>query len=432
MANIRSSVRDLKPRVIVLDDADLFGDQAGPLLAQIASENPDAVVLSCIRNTRFFTTQIGESLSSINHSVVKLPLLDDADISLLVDALSRGNRLGRLLNLERSEQEAAFRNYFGRQLLVALIETTLGVSFSGRVASEFDDLPSDLQHVYAIAAVATDLNQFVTIDEVMLAVGAVDNATLDRIGSLIDMGLLMESSGRLRVRHRVVARQLVRHLRLRGMLREPIRGLVYAVSLRYGPLRARRSREFKFLVEIMNHEWLKRMTSVREARHVYVEIEALLKDNYHYWLQRGSLEVEPGGDLQRAQLFLAHAEQLAPPGAVMVAVEQSYLLLRQACTQPMAPDAIAKVVQGLEGLDKVFDTFADAGVHGYHIYGRQGLEWSRVANLKYAERKDLLEQVRSRVRDGMDRYPSSVELRRLDRQLQREYLMLAARPRFPR
>jgi len=41
-----------------------------------------------------------------------------------------------------------------------------------------------------------------------------------------------------------------------------------------------------------------------EARDIYEELESILSWDYHYWLQKGSLEVE-AGDIRLAENFLA-------------------------------------------------------------------------------------------------------------------------------
>jgi hypothetical protein len=50
-------------------------------------------------------------------------------------------------------------------------------------------------------------------------------------------------------------------------------------------------------------DFLLRTIGVMSARDFYTRLEALLSSDYHYWLQRGSLEVEVG-DVRKAENFL--------------------------------------------------------------------------------------------------------------------------------
>ena len=69
-----------------------------------------------------------------------------------------------------------------------------------------------------------------------------------------------------------------------------------------------------------------------DARDIYEELETILSWDYHYWLQRGSLEVE-AGDIRKADNFLSAAYSLHPED-YRARTAYAYMLMRKACEAP--------------------------------------------------------------------------------------------------
>src|SRR5437870_11338370 len=100
-------------------------------------------------------------------------------------------------------------------------------------------------------------------------------------------------------------------MRGQGRLADALRGLVFAVASKVRPGAPRHSRQMRFLIKAINHDLLYRLAGIRAARDAYVGAEGMLSHDFHYWLQRGSLEVEHG-DIRQAELFLNQARGLEP------------------------------------------------------------------------------------------------------------------------
>ena len=73
-----------------------------------------------------------------------LPYLKEKEIGLLLDKLSQNNSLGLIEGKSREDQELAFREKAGRQLLVALYEVTMGKSFEDIIVDEYKNIEPDL------------------------------------------------------------------------------------------------------------------------------------------------------------------------------------------------------------------------------------------------------------------------------------------------
>lgn len=63
--------------------------------------------------------------------------------------------------------------------------------------------------------------------------------------------------------------------------------------------------------------------------------------------------------------------------------------------------------------------------HPYHVYGAQGLRWARRAPVTSQEKRLLLGRLLEAVREGRKHHPRRDDLRQLEVDLEREYLLLA-------
>ena len=122
---IRSEVQRSNAQVVAMDDVDLFGHGASHLFHDLIADNENLIIIGSIRSTRLDLLQTIEGeLNKIQILSYTIPHLEDSDIELLLAALTAAHRLGKLRGKTHDEQVAAFRRTAGRQLLVAMIETT--------------------------------------------------------------------------------------------------------------------------------------------------------------------------------------------------------------------------------------------------------------------------------------------------------------------
>jgi len=167
------------------------------------------------------------------------------------------------------------------------------------------------------------------------------------------------------------------------------------------------------------------MTTVDTARDVYASIEELLHWDNHYWLQRGSLEVEDG-DLGMATNFLDQARSMAP-GDRSVRTEYAYLLMKKAARNPGDVNAVSWFNQGWEELGILIEERGARDPYPYHVLGSQGLAWAMRANLELYARRTLLERLLEFVDRGVGAHPAREELRTLQRDIKLEWLKTAVR-----
>lgn len=428
LSRLRRDVHASNPDVIVVDDVDSFGRAGAPLLIDLSNDTLTALVLGGARSTRFEQLDFPRHLRQTNFVQYTVPHLEDRDIDRLLDALHAANRLGQLRGKNRVEQEKAFREVAGRQLIVAMIEATSGERFDEKLARECEELGADAGLIYATVAVATSMRHFLTRDEVLIAIGDTSNEALGRLNALISQRLVVVTDGsQLRVRHRVVADKALDHFRKQGQLGEALRGLLFAIATKVHSDLPRRAREWQLLIRLLNHDFLIRLTDDRAAvRQAYEEIENLLSWDYHYWLQRGSFEVE-AGDIRLAQNFLEQARSLAADDP-MVQTEWSYMMLKRAYQDPANPAAGEWAEAAWTELEDAIQQRGRRDSYPYHVMGSQGLAWARRALVSDDEKVRILERLRAVVGEGRRLHPARRELDQLAGDVEKEYLMMSLPP----
>lgn len=410
---------------IAIDDADMFGNHMARLLKDILATRSGILIAFAMATTRFdefkaAAKRIG-NVDVVEHIA---PHLTDDDIDGLLGVLDRYNRLGVLKVMKPEQRRRSLREQCGRQLLVAMVQATSDDRFDDKVAKELSSLPSVQQFIYALLCIAGKERHYLTRDEVMLACQGLSGDPLEALGLMVrrHIAVAPPPGNQHRPRHRVIADIVFDRLHQSGQLIEPIKALIHGLASKAEPGPGQRDRVWRLLTRLMNHDYLLRLTDVNEARLIYRQIESLLSHDYHYWLQRGSLEVEHG-DLRRAELFLNQARGLAPQD-FRVDTEYGYLLMRKGIETPHDPRAASWVDEGSKLLEAVISSRGDIDDYAYHVLGAQGLAWARRSRTR-EEKRRLLMYYDSIVQQGVQKHPLRRDLEQLRRDIQKDLLLTA-------
>jgi hypothetical protein len=429
---LRRGVASTEIDLLLIDDADRFGDATVELIGELLEDSPAMQIVACVRSSRL---RILDELKDSSYGVVEktVPLLEADDTEALLDALDEANRLGQLKGKTRKQQRELMQATFGRQLLVALLEVTQGVRFEEKIESECRQLEGDAPLLYAIASLATYAGAPLADQELVAASGDATTAS-EELQRLLGRHLLIRtSSERIAVRHSVIAERVVRYYQSKGVIAQVFTALIsgLASNARIGELRVTRSG--RLLIRLLNHEYLIRLVyrgkdhtaDVDSVRAIYDAVEPLLNSDYHYWLQRGSFETkEDPGELALARNFLDQARSMASDDA-HVRTQWSYMMLKRASRRAGEAGVDEDARIAFEELEDVIATRGNRDFYPFHVYGSQGLAWAHRAPLSADAKKRLLEQLRRVVDDGLRAHPGSSELRDLKKDLDREYMMLA-------
>jgi Mrp family chromosome partitioning ATPase len=425
--HVLSALRDRDaPSIIAIDDGDLFGYELSHILREIIVSNDNALIIIAVRSgvvDRVINTVILKDITIAERAV---PNLADRDVNALIDVLDRENRLGALKGKTREQQRKVFLEYSGRQLLVAMISATSGRQLEEKVYEEFADLDNEAKQLYALLALATTFRHSLSRQDILIALNDSTNAALNTIDVLLRRHIIAErppNSDHIQARHRVIADLLRSNLEVSGQITNAVFGLTFVAATKLPQRGSKNSRALALLRQVINHDFLLRTLGLEQSKLLYENIENLLANYSHYWLQRGSLEVECG-DLRLAENFLSQARGLTLQEDAFIENEWAYLLFCKALQNPRASEASTLVQDATEILERIIQD-KHATPHPFHVLGSQGLAWSRAAISNYNESARYLRGLLDYVQTGCERYPRNKDLLQLRNDLQREYLSRA-------
>lgn len=413
------------PLAILVDDADLWGY----LISDWARELPNiraGVLFGCaIRSTKIEIFLGPVVMKNIKPFEVVMPHLTDGDIEYLIEALDKENRLGVLKGKSHEERVEAFRKEAGRQLLVAMIQATSGKRFEEKAYEEFRELSPLPKQLYAAICLVSSQRFTMEREELLLACGRSDNETLNELENLVRRNVVFSQdklSG-YRARHRVIADVIVNAPEYRAMMEPVLEGVCFAFASRINSTSPRSTRSWRRLIRFLNHEFILQLISPEDGRRVYERLESILNWDYHYWLQRGGLEVQEG-KLDLAENFLGQSRSLAQ-GNDIVETEWAYLMMKKAARFPEHASAHEWFREGHDILLKQIEIRGNFDPYPYHVLGSQTLAWVRAASLPKVEKRELLHMALEIVRSGKNKHHTRTELSELEIALNAEWLMTA-------
>jgi hypothetical protein len=435
--DIECSTRDLRsvsdrgamPKVLIVDDVDLVGGDLGSTLREIASGRNEPLVVVGIRAGNIERKINRVQLGGIFYEEHVMPQLSDADIEDLIDVLDRENRLGILKGKARTEQIRLFQQQAGRELLVAMIQATSGERFEVKVCNELAEFEDESRKIYSLIAVASAFRFPLGKRDILVALGDPTNTVLNRLDELVRRKIVSHIPGDNNIytaRHRVIADIIFNKLQAEGVVYELLTGLAKVIATQINSQTPRNSRARKVLNRIVNHDFLHKVLGPEHARNFYAELESNLSFDAHFWLQRGSLEVE-FGRIKLAENYLNQAKGLAPEDDFIEA-EYDYLLFRKALENPSALEAADYVATARKSLLANIARRGASDPYIYHIYCSQSLSWCfRALDGKLDEQKACLQDLLRVIEDGIKRHPYEAELKSLEARLKDEYFSLAVK-----
>src|SRR5204863_1202264 len=143
-------------------------------------------------------------------------------------------RLGALLSMNAVDRVQRITEHAGRQLLVALIEATSGRRFHDKIADECSGLEGNELAAYGVVccAHAAD-NQYLSREDILLAIDAANNDGVVAVSRLVRDRVLVDSGGKLRARHYVIAESAMDYFRAQGQLHLWMHHLIFLFAVKY-------------------------------------------------------------------------------------------------------------------------------------------------------------------------------------------------------
>lgn len=389
----RSKVSEIVDQVIeeghdyvFVDDIDVFGAEAERLLQELrGGEKSNRVVVAGARSVRAF-------LVSDTPFTDKLEMgkLTSSDLDSLVRVL-RKNRATADKRISDSQLRDLLQDA-GGQLIVGMIQATSGVPFGQKISSECSQLSSNALVVYGCVALVTAENFGISVAQLQDAVGGNQHESWRTIKQLENSRLLQRNphSDLLEVRHRVVAEEVRSYLARIGALAPVARGTLRAFAAAAAGTTDRADPARRTMIRLLNHSYLIRSLGLSEdhIRSIYDEVESILDSDFHYWLQRGSFEVEKG-DLTNAMHDLTSANTTSGGENDFKVLTEFSVLRLKVIKNSRSSESIALGLSAIEDLHRVIRERGTGSPHTISVLASFGVPWLLGALIGRTEKEEL-------------------------------------------
>jgi hypothetical protein len=436
LASIIAQVLELEPDAVFVDDLDIFGERSQEFVRRL-NQSGRILVVTAVRNTRMWALGSTNGMRIVDGDAE----LADKDLKGLIEKLTEAGLLGELLGLQpESARIDRLRDLSHRDLLAGLIQVVTGQPFEDRVKSEFEQLEPLAQHAYALvcfwAARVNEATHLPEADLLQMVTSAPQYAaTLELVNNLVGSRLLLREAAGLRVRHRAIADAVVRGLP-KVTIGDIVRSMLGFYAARAANMRDPSHPDRRQMIHLLSHSHMVDLDlSQSIVRSIYEDVQPLLSNDFHYWLQRGAYEVERG-DLDLADSYLESARG-CEGGAqdYKVTTEWGFMRLLKATVLPSDQRAQAGARSAVEALIQVARREGKNSPHTFTILVRRGVEWLEVALLSDAERLRIASRIREIADLGLSVCRDNREFSRVAREFDQRLTRLTAyvkpAPKFP-
>jgi SIR2-like domain len=360
--------------------------------------------------------------------IFDLPNLSDRDIDALIDKLTEFNLLGKLAGKTRDGQRYEFSFRAEKQILVAMREATKGEDFNLIIFNEFESIESDEAKIaYLSICLGTSFGAQLSLDQFVSFTDLFPNEALLLLDNqLREIVIRTEPHRRsLRARHRVIADALLDGLAPRSLVKTAYIRLLQTLAHDIEFSRPKHSRSFELYRDVINHDQirLRFRADIQSARDIFSSLEAYLRDDYHFFHQYASLELEYG-ELATAENYLTQAEELAPRSDPFIQTTKALLFYKQSAHSSKIHEAAVLRDEARNVLIAQIEARPD-DPYPAHILCAQELAWWEKWPTKVADRRKLINGLRDDVTRYAKKYPFSSRLGALKERIDARYLDFA-------
>ena len=377
------------------------------------------------------TNKLDEILAEIKIAAptreFQMPDLSPLDIESLIDTLEKHHMLGRLANRGRGEQRQVFSGYARNQILVAMRRATLGDKFDDTIKSEFLQVqPTEAKMLYLCGCLATAAQFGLTKQQLLASSIARPAEALSYIARNLKNILIPTSatSDYYVARHRVIADIIVSKLVPRSMLKEAYIRLLQTLANDVSFSNLQHSASFRLYRKLINHASIyKRFASdLAEARSIYDAIQPFVSQDFHFWLQYGSLELEYG-ELDTAANYLEQAYSYKPDDN-LVLTTRALLFYKQGIAAASLEEATSLKEQARLLLETQMER-RPKDSYPAHVYCTKELQWINRWHPYALEKKHALEDLREFACKIAKEHPTSKDIQSAFKAISDAYLDLA-------
>lgn len=411
--------------ILVIDDADWFANKTEALLEECRKLNKPPLVLLALRTNSLYLVP-----KEIEAARLSIGDLTEPDIKAVVEVLTAEDKLGVVSGKPKSEIYKQFRDRARKQLLVALMEVTSGEDFHKIVNQEFSEIePPELRLTYLVACLASAEGASLSRDQLVAVTTLTPAQLLSAVQNELRQVLvaLPGSDDRWVARHQLIAETVVEQA-AKTQLADAYTGILSVLAHDMDPnaKKGEGKRWYSLYKRLISHAVIYRRFSknVTEARAIFEAVAPLVRNDAHFWLQYGSLELEYG-EVRFAVPHITMAAGLAPEDhLIRNALGHLKLVLGRDASN--LEDAIRLREEGETILLELIDEWGDDNPYPYHTLVSHLMQWLKRWEPNRAKLIKEFESLRSIVNQGSQRHPQDDRLSELREHVEYRYLSLAS------
>ncbi|PJZ78789.1 SIR2 family protein [Leptospira neocaledonica] len=401
--------------ILVLDDADSYGIEVFDLIKEAYFEKLVKLVIVIVRSGRWLAIESEAKTKNIEIVSVVSKKLNFREINDLLKILSETSMLGKLKSLSSEERIRVFhdRSSADSQLIAALIEATSGRKFDETIASEFSELDELKKSIYALLSIPTSLRLGLDDIEISISLGCTGNELLNALDKLEKARLIVKRKNGFQLRHKIVGQKVFEELISLGIVLEYFNKLSFGTAIlinngKHDQKKLKNIRKFcinhKRVIEFSGNNYYK-------SKEFYEGLETALKDDYQYWLQRGSFELEKGA-LDIAEICLINSLSLNQKDDI-VHIQYADLKMKKANSSQHEEDARALHNEAKSTLLAMIQKRGFKDPYPYHILAHQGQIWLLRSFVKDIEKDALKGEFKYVLDEGVKKHPLDDQLKQL-------------------
>ena len=300
--------------IIAIDNAELVLRQLVDISKELNKiKFPPIFILASRTNN--FDRKISQYDPLINLEMYEMENLKREEILLIIEKLDQNNLLGKLKGLPQNLRIREFENKAKKQILVAMREVTQGEDFDVIIKSEFSEIPTEEAKLLCLCTSLATEAGFTISKQDFISFSSLPPAEALEILEKSLKGVVLKvgvKDDKIMIRHRMIANYFIDSCSKPESLKQAYIRVLSSLASEINTT-TRNSRKFELYKQIINHTMIYRRFSkeIDKAREVYESLTEYFRDDYQFWLQYGSLELEGvGGRLEIAENYLNQALSL--------------------------------------------------------------------------------------------------------------------------
>jgi hypothetical protein len=415
--------------IIFIDNADYSLRWLAGLIEKLIENEIKLTVILASRTNRY--VKFAGNLLKVNDvKEVENQNLTDLDINNLIKKLSDEDLLGKLRGMNQQQRFSEFKDRARKQILIAMREATQGDDFNEILKGEYSQIdPSEARKIYLVIALASAAHFYLSTQQIIATSFERYSATLSYLERNLK-GLVVEpyeGAGTYECRHPLIAEYIIHDIADRTHLKEAYISVLSVLSHDMGKNPDFGNKIFRLYRRLINHLSIYNHfhNDITHARDIYESVRKNVGDDFHFWLQYGSLELS-FGELDYAANYLAQAESLKPYDN-FIQTAKGHLLYRQSIKANSLQTAIDLREDAKYYILDQINSRPNYSAHPFHIFGVQEMGFAKKWYFEDDpdECKNILVNALCVVQSGLKLHFKSPELIQLEEDLKRSLYSLA-------